>query len=118
MADWCSRCGVEMNPVKARLVRRPRQYPWSSAEAHLKGRDNALVRVEPLRELAGDWGKFFSQPVQQEIAGKLQAHERTGRPLGSDGFVAELERHLHRVLLPRKPGRKPREPRRTRSSRK
>ena len=109
---------VEMNPVKAGLVRRPRQYPWSSAAAHLKGRDNALVRVEPLLELAGNWGKFLSQPIQQEIARKLQAHERTGRPLGSDSFVAKLERHLHRVLLPRRPGRKPKEPRRTRSTRK
>lgn len=39
---------VEMNPVRAGLVRRPGRYRWSSAAAHLKGRDDSLVRVRPL----------------------------------------------------------------------
>jgi putative transposase len=102
---------VEMNPVRAGLVRRPGRYAWSSAAAHLKGRDDVLVRVAPLLELVGDWGKFLSEPVEQEAVQKLQAHERTGRPLGSDGFVARLERRLGRVLRPRKPGRKPKQER-------
>ena len=98
---------VEMNPVKARLVRRPRQYRWSSAAAHLKGRDDALVRVAPLLELVGDWGKFLSEPIAPEAAAQLQAHERTGRPLGHEGFLIKLEKRLQRVLRPRRPGRKP-----------
>ena len=109
---------VEMNPVKARLVRRPRQYRWSSAAAHLKGRDDGLVRVEPLLGLVGDWGKFLSQPVEPDSIQKLQTHERTGRPLGSDGFVAKLERRLQRALRPRKPGRKPKTEPRERPTRK
>ncbi|MCH8979243.1 MAG: hypothetical protein IH945_08375, partial [Armatimonadetes bacterium] len=34
----------------------------------------------------------------------MEKHLRTGRPLGDEGFVKELERHLGRILLPRKPG--------------
>lgn len=98
---------VEMNPVKAGLVHRPRKYRWSSAAAHLRGKDDALVYVEPLLELVGDWGEFLSRPVEAQSVAMLQAHERTGRPLGSDGFVAKLERRLHRILRPRRPGRKP-----------
>ena len=100
---------VEMNPVKAGLVRRPWRYRWSSAAAHLNGREDGLVYAEPLLELVGDWGKFLSQPVEPQDVEKLQAHERTGRPLGNDAFVAKLERRLHRPLRPRKPGRKPKE---------
>ena len=48
-------------------------------------------------------------PVEPRGVEKLQAHERTGRPLGNDAFVAEVERRLHRPLRPRKPGRKPKE---------
>ena len=55
---------VEMNPVKAGLVRRPWRYRWSSAAAHLKGRDDGLVRVDPLLELAGDWNKFLAKPTE------------------------------------------------------
>jgi len=36
-----------------------------------------------------------------------QHHERTGRPLGGEGFVTKLEALLNRVLKPKKPGRKP-----------
>ncbi len=38
---------------------------------------------------------------------ELRRHERTGRPLGSEGFRARLERMLGRVLHPARPGRKP-----------
>ena len=98
---------VEMNPVRAKLVRRPWRYRWSSAPAHLKGSDDGLVRAKPLLKLAGDWRKFLSVPTDPKNVEKLQAHERTGRPLGGDRFVAKLERSLKRVLRPRKPGRKP-----------
>ena len=37
---------VELNPVRAGLVKSPGVYPWSSAAAHLTGRDDELVRVE------------------------------------------------------------------------
>ena len=35
---------------------------------------------------------------------RMEKHLRTGRPLGDEGFVKELERCLGRSLLPRKPG--------------
>jgi len=37
----------------------------------------------------------------------LQLHERTGRPLGSDGFLNRLEKTIGRFLKPKRPGRKP-----------
>ncbi len=100
---------MEVNPVKGRLVRHPWRYRWSSAAAHLDGREDGLVYAEPLLELVGDWGKFLSHPVEPQGVEKLQAHKRTGRPLGNDALVAKLEGRLQRVLRPRKPGRKPKE---------
>jgi putative transposase len=32
----------------------PAAYPWSSAAAHLAGRDDELVKVEPLLEMIGN----------------------------------------------------------------
>jgi putative transposase len=39
---------IELNPVRAELVVSPRDYRWSSARAHLKGKDDCLVKVSPL----------------------------------------------------------------------
>ena len=44
----------DMCPVRARLVARPEDWPWSSARAHLAGLDDGLVTVGPLRDRIGD----------------------------------------------------------------
>ena len=51
---------VELNPVRARLVEKPELYPWSSAAAHVKGVDDALVKVAPLLGLVNDWRRCFN----------------------------------------------------------
>jgi putative transposase len=41
-------CYVSLNPVRARLVARAEDWPWSSARAHLAGADDNLVIVRPV----------------------------------------------------------------------
>ena len=98
---------VELNPVRARLRRRPEAHGWSSTKAHLAGRDDELVSVAPLLELVGDWAAFLADGLDDSQAAALRRHERTGRPLGDAGFVASVERRLGRSLAKRKPGPKP-----------
>jgi len=99
---------VELNPVRAGLARQPRAWRWSSAAAHLSGRDDGLVTVAPLLDLVGDWRAFLAGGLQREELDAIRAHERTGRPLGDERFIARLEARLDRPLRKGKPGRKPR----------
>ena len=98
---------VELNPVRAKLVKRARDWPWSSAKAHLKGRDDRLVKVAPLLAMVGDWKAFLRSAMREEELRALREHGRTGRPLGSPTFLDRLERLVGRVLKPQKPGPKP-----------
>ena len=98
---------VELNPVRAKLVRRARDWPWSSVRAHLGGEDDGLVRVRPLLALAPDWAAFLAEGLDDAERDAIRAGERTGRPLGSKRFVARLEKRLGRVLAQQKPGPKP-----------
>ncbi len=41
-----------------------------------------------------------------QVIKMLQQHERTGRPLGSDGFLTHIEKSIDRLLRPKRPGRK------------
>jgi len=95
---------VERNPVRAGLVSEARDYPWSSARAHLRGRDDVLVTAAPLLARVGDWSAFLGAGAASEAGEQLRNHERTGRPLGSADFIDQLERLLNRVLRRRKPG--------------
>ncbi len=100
---------VAMNPVKAGLVRRPEDYRWSSTSAYLHGKEDLLTKVFGLNEMVDDWPEFFSQGVDSVFAEKMHKHEQTGRPLGSQSFIAGLEKILDRILRPKKAGRKPKE---------
>jgi len=61
---------VALNPVRARLVRRAQDWPWSSVRAHLKGRDDGLVTVTPLLDrMAGRFADLIDEgPTPQELA--------------------------------------------------
>jgi putative transposase len=97
---------VELNPVLAGLAMAPTDYPWSSARAHVAGRDDALVEVAPLLRLADDWRRLLCGAVSEEELRSLRERERTGRPLGDEGFLVRLEQRLGRILRRQKPGRK------------
>ncbi len=97
---------VENNPVRAQLARRARDWRWSSARAHLAGRDDGLVKVAPLLKLIEDWPAFLAAGVADDTLEGIRKSERTGRPLGDARFVERLETRLRRILAKRKPGPK------------
>ena len=66
----------------------------------------ALVKVSPLLELAPDWRRLLTSAVLEKDLRELRKHERTGRPLGDDDFLVQVEQNLGRVLRRRKPGPK------------
>lgn len=97
---------VEMNPVVAGIAQDAASWPWSSAQAHLNAKDDELVTVAPLLEMAGDWRLFLSEAGDEEQINDIRKHERTGRPLGAESFVERLEAVLDRQLRRGKPGPK------------
>ncbi len=96
---------VEQNPVRAGLAGRAEDWAWSSARAHLAANDDALVRAAPLLERYPDWPAYLGAATQETTLETLRGHGRTGRPLGSETFVARLETMLGRRLGPGRPGR-------------
>ena len=98
---------VERNPVRARLVRRPWRWRWSSAAAHVAGKDDALVRVRPLLDLVNDWRRLLLTEADEAEVEAIRRHGRTGRPLGDPDFVLGLEKRLGRRFRRLSPGPKP-----------
>ena len=96
---------VELNPVRAGLVKRPGDWRWSSAGAHLAGRDDEAVRVKPLLDMVPDWKSFLGGGLDDESLATVRRHVNSGRPLGSAAWIAKLEAKTGRRLTPGKPGR-------------
>ena len=96
---------VSLNPVRARLVERADQWPWSSAAAHLAGQDDELVRVQPVLDRYGDLSTLLAKEQDNDYL-KLRQSETTGRPLGSKAWIERLERQTGKTLRPQKRGPK------------
>jgi putative transposase len=83
---YCNACRyIAYNPVKAGMVERPEDWPWSSSYQQT------------------DLG---APPTEEEIQ-ILRLHASSGRPLGSDAWVQKLEEMTGRRLRPLPPGPKP-----------
>lgn len=98
---------VPMNPVRARLVACAEEWPWSSARAHLAGKDDSLATTGPLKDRIGDFDAFLSKDGAPAASAALRAAETTGRPLGNAAFIDGLERILGRRLARGRPGPAP-----------
>jgi len=100
---------VERNPVRAGLVERAWQWPWSSAAGHVWGTGDVLAgRGGPLAAEVKNWREFLKSEVDDAAMESLRRHGRTGRPLGSLEFLLEIESQLGRRLRRQKPGPRPR----------
>jgi len=100
---------VSLNPVRARLVRDARDWPWSSVGAHLAGRDDGLVTVRPVLDRYGCFTDFLdTAPADEEARWRaLRMSETSGRPLGGEAWLDALEEKTGRKLRPQKRGPKP-----------
>jgi putative transposase len=93
---------VEMNPVRAGMVRRAQDFEWSSAAAH-----TGLIAAERIldqewwqpRWSPVEWGAILAEKgVSEDELREIRRATYTGRPFGSKHFTAELEARLGRVL--------------------
>jgi putative transposase len=97
---------VSLNPVRARLVERAQDWPWSSARAHLTGRPDGITTLAPAWARFGDMAQMLGAEPDQSAFERLRRAEVTGRPVGGAAFVEALEARLGRPLKPKLPGRK------------
>ena len=91
---WAALRYVEMNPVRACLAATPREYAWSSAEAHWSGEDP--WRVADMRfwsESGGAeaWRMMLSEGDGEAEAKALRRATYSGQPFGDEAFVEAMQ---------------------------
>jgi putative transposase len=91
---WTAMAYVEQNPVRARTVRRPWRYRWSSAAAHC-GRAGDRWELLDLASWSGrvagnDWEETLAEMLNKQAVSTLRLHTHRGRPLGSDSFLSKI----------------------------
>lgn len=102
---WTALRYVEQNPVQAGIVGWAPDYLWSSAAAHVAGVDDrGLLDMDWWRrESQGtDWGEVLSDRRPAGIE-ELRQCTYSGKPFGSESFVAELSERFGRYWVRGRP---------------
>jgi putative transposase len=91
---------VERNPVRAGMVERPEDYPWSSAAVHLGLAEDrfGLLDLEFWRDFGGAqaWRELLLSREEAAVLRLLRRCTYAGRPFGSEDFLKEFEAQFGR----------------------
>ncbi len=87
---------VERNPVRARMVRLPWRYKWSSACYHvgINDTDPLVSGEEMLRGYVKDWKDTLQEKGDAEEIERIRKERLSGRPVGDMKFIKQMERKL------------------------
>jgi putative transposase len=97
---------VALNPVRARLVKRPQDWRWASTRAHLSGKADGVTALGPVQARVDRFADLLASEAPDDEFKKLRQAESTGRPLGDERFVRKIEQLTKRTLRPAKRGPK------------
>jgi putative transposase len=105
---------IELNPVRAGLVEHAWDWKWSSARAHVTGTDESgVLDMDHWRRAfsPAEWKSYLEKAAAElkSLHGEIRKATASGRLLGSEVTARRLELALGRPVLPRRPGRKPRQ---------
>ena len=93
---------IELNPVRAGMVKVPMEYRWSSYAANAAGHYDKVVTPHALyRSLHEEpkarryaYRELFCQALDPQQVHDIRATVQTGTPLGNDRFRAHVEQAL------------------------
>lgn len=106
---WSAMRYVELNPVRAGIVGRAQDYPWSSAGGHCGCRNDALLTADPhwleIKGQVRNWPSWLASGESQERVDALRKNILSSWPCGSGEFFGELERIAGAPVGPRPMGR-------------
>ena len=104
---------IEANPLRAKLVRRAEDYPWSSYRVHGLGVADELVdsliiydKLSPLAKVRQRmWAEKVHRPIEDAQLDAIRRSSATGLPYGDGAWVNRLAKRLQLDLTIRPRGR-------------
>ena len=104
---------IESNPVRARIVKDPGSYRWSSYLAKAEGSKDLLVDKDPIYDDLGktdkekrlEYKKWFVSGISPDRISLIRYVTQRGGVIGETGFVEKISKEVGRSVALRQRGR-------------
>lgn len=100
---------IELNPVRAGMVRQPGEYPWSSFAGNVGMRDDPplVAHAECVALGSAGYREMVAAGLDERSLHEIRDAVNGGHPLAAQEFKLALEKAIGRRLVPGKAGRPP-----------
>jgi len=107
----CSRY-IELNPVRAGMVKDPAEYPWSSYRFNALGEENDLITPHVSYQALGmdnagcrfNYQALFEEHMPETVIEEIRSATNKAWVLGDERFRAEVESLMARQVQPKSRG--------------
>ncbi len=104
---------IELNPVRAGMVKQPGEYPWSSYRINAQGEKSDFLNQHYVYKRLGDsrkqrelsYRKLFQEELSEGVINEIRQSTNGNFTLGSERFKEEVSKALGRRVTLGKPGR-------------
>jgi putative transposase len=101
---------IELNPVRAGMVRHPRNYPWSSYRINAEGMHSPLIEPHPVFQALADdaterreaYRRLFDSELEPRLVDEIRTRTNGNFAIGNDEFVRRAEVIVGKRLSPRR----------------
>ncbi len=104
---------IELNPVRAEMVKHPADYKWSSYRCNAQGERNKLIKPHFMYEALGltktmqktNYRELFRYNLEPGLVDEIREATNGNYVLGNERFKEEIGKVLGRRVQPGKAGR-------------
>jgi len=98
---------IELNPVRAGMVKHPGEYSWSSYRCNAIGQQDGVITPHPIYEqLGSDAGMqqsvyrgLFAGHIDEADLDSIRKGTETGEVIGHDRFREEIQAMIERRVM-------------------
>lgn len=107
----CSRY-IELNPVRADMVKHPADYPWSSYHHNALGISNSLIKAHTIYTTLGEapatrqsaYRALFEHQIPERTMDEIRSATNKAWVLGNERFLQQIEGLTKRQVQPKPRG--------------